>query len=126
MRDDISLAQPGVLVACTRMDSFSAAARKLGRTQSVVSLTVAKLEARLGIQHFDRSAGLPLLTDEWRALLDQAPGSSRGVSTSSRRVPAATPRAPRKTPDPELVRPWQGMAGRIAVQSFRVGVRRTP
>ena len=72
MPDDISLAQLRVFIACTRMGSFSAVARELGRTQSMISSSIAKLELRLGVMLFDRSARLPLLTDEGRALLVQA------------------------------------------------------
>jgi DNA-binding transcriptional LysR family regulator len=79
MHDDISLAQLGVFIACARMGSFSAVARKLDRTQSMVSSTIAKLEARLGVVLFDRRARLPLLTDEGRALLVHAQAIMRCV-----------------------------------------------
>ena len=72
MPDDISLAQLGVFTACARMGGFSAAARKLGCTQSMISNTIAKLEVRLGVMLFDRSTRLPLLTDHGRALLVHA------------------------------------------------------
>jgi len=52
--------------------AFSAAGRRLRRAQSVVSQTLANLEGQLGVKLFDRSARLPLLTDQGRALLVDA------------------------------------------------------
>jgi DNA-binding transcriptional LysR family regulator len=72
MRDDISLSQLEIFITCVRTGSFSAAARKLDRTQSVVSQTIAKLEAQIGVLLFDRSGRLPTLTDHGRALLAEA------------------------------------------------------
>src|SRR5712672_4503041 len=79
MVDNISLAQLGVFIACARMGSFSAAAHKLGRTQSMISNTIAKLEVRLGVMLFDRGSRLPLLTDHGRALLVHAQAVMRCV-----------------------------------------------
>lgn len=44
--------------------SFSAAARKLRKSQSTISTAVANLEADLGVALFDRSARQPVLTPE--------------------------------------------------------------
>lgn len=52
--------------------SFSAAARKLGRSQSTISTAVAHLEVDLGLTLFDRSRRSPTLTAEGRALLPRA------------------------------------------------------
>jgi DNA-binding transcriptional LysR family regulator len=67
-----SLDQLRTFLAVAEEGSFSAAARKLGRTQSVVSYAVATLEEQLGVTLFDRSAWKPRLTGEGRAVLDQA------------------------------------------------------
>jgi DNA-binding transcriptional LysR family regulator len=72
MADDISLVQLRVFVACARTGSFSAVARELGRTQSMISCAIARFEERLGVMLFDRSSRLPQLTDEGRALLVHA------------------------------------------------------
>ena len=52
--------------------SFSAAARRLRKSQSTVSTAIANLEADLGVTLFDRSSRHPVLTPEGeRALLVQ-------------------------------------------------------
>ncbi|NWL80275.1 LysR family transcriptional regulator [Pseudomonas taiwanensis] len=51
------------------LGSFSAAARKLGKSQSTVSEAIARLEIDLGLELFDRSSRQPQLTDAGRALL---------------------------------------------------------
>ncbi len=67
-----SLDQLRVLVAVADAGSFSAAARQLGRAQSVVSYTVANLEAQLGLALFERGRRRPELTQAGRALLEDA------------------------------------------------------
>lgn len=52
--------------------SFSSAARKLGRSQSTISMAIANLEVDLGVTLFDRSRKRPELTLEGRALLPRA------------------------------------------------------
>ncbi len=52
--------------------SFSAAARRINRTQSVVSYTIAALEAQLAIPLFQRGHRLPVLTDAGIAVLADA------------------------------------------------------
>ena len=42
--------------------SFSAAARRLRKSQSTISTSIANLEADLGFELFDRSARHPVLT----------------------------------------------------------------
>ena len=59
-------------IAAADEGSFSAAGRKLRRAQSVVSQTLANLEAQLGVKLFDRSARYPMLTEEGRSLLGDA------------------------------------------------------
>jgi len=72
MIDRISLDQLRAFIAAAEEGSFSAAGRKLRRAQSVVSQTLAALEAELGVQLFDRSARYPVLTEAGRALLADA------------------------------------------------------
>jgi DNA-binding transcriptional LysR family regulator len=72
MLDGISLDQLRTFIAAADEGSFSAAGRRLSRAQSVVSQTLANLEAQLGLKLFDRSARLPALTDQGRALLADA------------------------------------------------------
>ncbi len=43
--------------------SFSAAARALSKSQSTISVAIAKLEDDLGVQLFDRQTGQPVLTE---------------------------------------------------------------
>lgn len=49
--------------------SFSAAARKLGKSQSSVSSAIANLEIDLGLTLFDRSSRKPGLTEHGRVML---------------------------------------------------------
>jgi DNA-binding transcriptional LysR family regulator len=72
MLDGVSLDQLRTFIAAADEGSFSAAGRRLRRAQSVVSQTLANLEGQLGVKLFDRSARLPLLTDQGRALLVDA------------------------------------------------------
>ena len=72
MLDAVTLDQLRTFIAAAEEGSFSAAGRKLRRAQSVVSQTLANLEAQLGVRLFDRSARYPSLTDEGRALLQNA------------------------------------------------------
>jgi DNA-binding transcriptional LysR family regulator len=72
MLDGVSLDQLRTFIAAADEKSFSAAGRRLRRAQSVVSQTLANLEGQLGVKLFDRSARLPVLTDQGRALLADA------------------------------------------------------
>ncbi len=67
-----SLDQLEVFVLATQAGSFSAAARRIGKTQSTISNAISNLEADLGVQLFDRSSKLALLTPAGHALLAQA------------------------------------------------------
>ena len=53
------------------LGSFSAAARKLGKSQSTVSSAIANLEIDLGLTLFDRSSRKPTLTEHGRVVLSQ-------------------------------------------------------
>src|ERR1700676_514624 len=72
MLDGVSLDQLRIFIAAADEGSFSAAGRRLARAQSVVSQTLANLEGQIGVKLFDRSARLPVLTDQGRALLSNA------------------------------------------------------
>lgn len=67
-----SLEQLQVFVAAVQAGSFSAAARRLGRTQSTISAAIGNLEADLGVELFDRSSRIPALTAAGHKLLLQA------------------------------------------------------
>ena len=53
-------------VEAAALGSFSAAARRLRKTQSTVSTAIAHLEADLGVSLFDRSGRYPQLTEAGR------------------------------------------------------------
>jgi len=67
-----TLDQLHVLTAVVEAGSFSAAARRLHRAQSVISYTIANLEAQLGVALFARDGRRPALTEAGRALLADA------------------------------------------------------
>lgn len=52
--------------------SFSAAARRLGKSQSTISTAIANLETDLGLLLFDRRSRKPSLTEQGRVLLRRA------------------------------------------------------
>ncbi|WP_171016133.1 LysR family transcriptional regulator [Ramlibacter sp. 2FC] len=58
-----------VFAAAARERSFSATARKLGKSQSAISTAIAELEIDLGVELFDRGARYPVLTHAGTALL---------------------------------------------------------
>ncbi|HEY2758829.1 MAG TPA: LysR family transcriptional regulator [Pseudolabrys sp.] len=72
MLDGLTLDQLRTFIAAADEHSFSAAGRKLGRAQSVVSQTLANLEGQLGVKLFDRTGRYPILTDQGRVLLERA------------------------------------------------------
>jgi DNA-binding transcriptional LysR family regulator len=62
-----------VFLAVADFGSFAGAARKLGRTSSVVGYSIANLEAQLGVMLFDReSTRKPQLTEAGRTVLVEA------------------------------------------------------
>lgn len=67
-----SLDQLQMFVQAVHSGSFSAAARKLGKTQSTVSVAIANLEADLGVELFDRANRSPTLTAAGHKMLLQA------------------------------------------------------
>lgn len=97
MLDGVTLDQLRTFIAAVDEGSFSAAGRKLRRAQSVVSQTLANLEAQLGIKLFDRSERYPQLTEEGRSLLPEA----RAVADNMDEFKARA-RAMREGLEPEL------------------------
>ena len=95
--DGITLDQPRIFIAAVDEGSFSAAGRKLRRAQSVISQSLANLEAQLGVKLFDRSARYPRLTDEGRAVLLDARSVADNVAGCKGRA-----RALREGLEPEL------------------------
>ncbi|MBO4121381.1 LysR family transcriptional regulator [Cupriavidus gilardii] len=68
----LSLEQLQAFVAAAETGSFSAAARRLGKAQSVVSTAVSNLEIDLDNALFDRSGRYPALTPAGERLLVEA------------------------------------------------------
>src|SRR5271166_920756 len=77
MLDGLSLDQLRTFIAAAEEGSFSAAGRRLGRAQSVVSQTIANLEAQLGLPLFERAGRYPELTEQGRILLADARAVAR-------------------------------------------------
>ncbi|HZZ13699.1 MAG TPA: LysR family transcriptional regulator [Paraburkholderia sp.] len=69
--DERMLNGMGVLTAIVDSGSFAAAGQTLDMSQSGVSRSVARLEARLGIRLFDRTTRSVTLTDEGRRFYEQ-------------------------------------------------------
>lgn len=67
-----SIEQLEAFVLSAQLGSFSAAARKLGKTQSTISFAIANLEADFGVALFDRSSRNPRLTVKGQKLLIDA------------------------------------------------------
>src|ERR1700676_5352272 len=97
MLDGVTLDQLRTFIAAVDEGSFSAAGRRLHRAQSVVSQTLANLEAQLGVKLFDRSARYPQLTEEGRSLLADARSVAENVDEFKARA-----RAMREGLEPEL------------------------
>src|SRR5947207_4517373 len=97
MLDAVTLDQLRTFIAAVDEGSFSAAGRKLRRAQSVVSQTLANLEAQLGVKLFDRSARYPRLTEEGRSLRADARSVADNVDEFKARA-----RAMREGLEPEL------------------------
>jgi DNA-binding transcriptional LysR family regulator len=75
-----TLDQLRVFLTVIEVGSFAGAARRLGRATSVISYSIANLEAQLGVLLFDRrSTRKPQLTEAGRAVLSEARVISNGV-----------------------------------------------
>ncbi|WP_375782823.1 LysR family transcriptional regulator [Bradyrhizobium sp. Pha-3] len=72
MLESVSFDQLRMFVAAADEGSFSAAARRVQRTQSAVSEAILNLEAHLGVVLFDRAGRYPKLTTEGVILLADA------------------------------------------------------
>jgi DNA-binding transcriptional LysR family regulator len=79
MLDSVSLDQLRTFIAAVDEGSFSAASRKLFRSQSVVSETISNLEEQIGVPLFDRSGRYPKLTPAGVVLLADARSIITGV-----------------------------------------------
>ncbi|NPT46380.1 LysR family transcriptional regulator [Paraburkholderia sp. 1N] len=97
MLDRVTLDQLRTFIAAVDEGSFSAAGRKLRRAQSVVSQTLANLEAQLEVKLFDRTARYPQLTDAGKSLLLDARSVADTVDGFKARA-----RAMREGLEPEL------------------------
>lgn len=86
MIDGLSLDQLRIFAAAVDGGSFSAAARRLGRTQSAVSESIANLEAQLGFALFDRGGRYPRLTTEGSVLLADVRSVVAGVDVLKARA----------------------------------------
>ena len=76
-----TLDQLRVFLTVVDAGSFAGAARKLGRATSVISYSIANLEAQLGISLFDRdTTKKPQLTTEGRTVLAEARIVSNGIN----------------------------------------------
>src|SRR6478672_10691456 len=76
-----TLDQLRVFLTVVDLGSFAAAARKLGRATSVISYSIANLEAQLGVSLFDReSTRKPQLTGAGRTVLSEARNVTNGIS----------------------------------------------
>lgn len=75
-----TLDQLKVFLTVVDVGSFAGAARKLNRATSVISYSIANLEAQLGITLFDReSTRKPQLTEPGRTVLAEARTVSNGI-----------------------------------------------
>lgn len=72
MIESITLDQMRTLVAAVDEGSFSAAGRKIGRAQSVVSQTISGLETQLKVVLFERVGRYPIPTEAGAALASEA------------------------------------------------------
>ncbi len=72
MLDALTLDQMRTFIAIADTGSFRAAAQRLSRVQSGVSVAIANLEAQLGVELFNRSGHRPVLTPQGQVLLGNA------------------------------------------------------
>src|SRR5438552_6373045 len=86
MLDGVSLDHLRMFIAAADEGSFSAGGRRLRRAQSVVSQTLANLEAQIGVKLFDRSSRSPVLTKQGVALLAEARAVVSGMDVFKARA----------------------------------------
>lgn len=76
-----TLDQLRVFLTVIDAGSFAGAARKLGRATSVISYSIANLEAQLGVSLFDRETSRkPMLTEAGRTVLSEARSVSNSIN----------------------------------------------
>lgn len=90
MLDGVSLDQLRAFITAVDEGSFSGAARKLRRAQSMVSELVSNLEGQVGVTLFDRRGRYPVLTAEGRILLADARNVLSGVDWMKARAKGMT------------------------------------
>ncbi|WP_230534649.1 LysR family transcriptional regulator, partial [Microvirga roseola] len=82
-----TLDQLRVFITVVETGSFVGAAKQLGRATSVISYTIANLEAQLGLTLFDRqTTKKPQLTEAGRAVLSEARTIANGISNMRSKV----------------------------------------
>jgi DNA-binding transcriptional LysR family regulator len=86
MLDGLTLDQLRTFIAAAEEGSFSAAGRKLKRAQSVVSHTLANLEAQIGVSLFNRGTRYPRLTAQGKELLLAARGVADDIDVFKARA----------------------------------------
>src|SRR6195256_6742099 len=86
MLDGVSLDHLRMFIAAADEGSFSKGGRRLRRAQSVISQTLANLEAQLGVKLFDRSSRSPVLTSQGAALLAEARAVVSGMDVFKARA----------------------------------------
>ncbi len=86
MLDGVSLDQLRTFIAAVDEGSFSAASRKLRRSQSVVSQAIGNLEDQIGVVLFDRTGRYPRLTADGAVLLSDARNVVSGVDVLKARA----------------------------------------
>ncbi|WP_447742398.1 LysR family transcriptional regulator [Variovorax boronicumulans] len=125
MLDGLSMDQLRTFIAAADEGSFSAAGRKLRRAQSVVSQTLANLEAQIDVQLFDRSARYPQLTEQGTALLAEARvvvNSMNGFKAKARTM--AEGLEPELSVAVDVMYPMESLT--VAVGLFRAAFPHTP
>ncbi len=76
-----TLDQLRVFLTVVDVGSFAGAARRLGRATSVISYSIANLEAQLGVSLFDRqSTRKPQLTEAGRTVVSEARTVTNGIN----------------------------------------------
>jgi len=104
----LSLLQLKTFVVCAELGSFSAAARRLGKAQSVVSQAIANLEVDLGQPLFDRNTRKPTLTKQGERLLAHAQATliqSQELESAARALAAGDESELSVVVDPALLLP---------------------
>jgi DNA-binding transcriptional LysR family regulator len=125
MLDGVSLDQLRAFLAAVDEGSFSAAGRRLSRTQSAISEAIGTLEMHLGVTLFDRSGRYPQLTSEGVVLLADARQILSSVDGMKARAKGLTAGIePELTVVIEVMFPIDALAR--AAQDFRQNFSGTP